>query len=266
MKFTLFTVFLVITVFGNTQTDIFVTDFQSGIPVNYSVVDNDGYTPDSQVSQFTNAWIAVVDPENALDTVAASTSFFNPTGKADRWLITPAITLGAFGNYIEWNAKSQDASFPDDYVVLLSTTDTQLSSFTDTIGNVMQENFEWVNRQANLSAQGYNNQTVYIAFVNNTDDGFVLYIDDIHAWKEDPASVNELVDIIEVSVFPNPSDGIFTVSSTSIIDKIEVMNAEGRVIESLNENKIDLTAFSNGIYFLNVLTDKGQVKKRVIKI
>ena len=123
------------------QTDIFTTDFQSGIPVNYSIVNNDGLTPNSQVSNFSNAWIALQDPENNLDTIVGSTSFFEPEGTASRWLITPPFALGAYGNLIEWEAKSHDASFPDNYMILVSTTDNQISSFTDTVGYFLSRKF-----------------------------------------------------------------------------------------------------------------------------
>ncbi len=56
-----------IPVFG--QTVVMSTDFQQGIPTNYTLVDNDGNTPDPLVAEYTSAWITVVDPENALDTV-----------------------------------------------------------------------------------------------------------------------------------------------------------------------------------------------------
>ena len=76
-------------------TVLFNDDFQQGIPGSFSMLDLDLNTPNTQVSEFNAAWIAVVDPENALDTVAAATSFFENPDTANRWLITPAINLDA---------------------------------------------------------------------------------------------------------------------------------------------------------------------------
>ena len=175
------------------QTTVFETGFDNGIPSSMSLVNNDLNTPNDAVSEYTAAWICVSDPENESDSVAASTSWFNPIDTADRWLITPALALGSYGNDIKWNAKSQDASFPDDYYVLVSTSGTDLSNFTDTIGYIQQENFEWVERSVNLSELGYNDQTIYIAFVLRTYDGFKLYLDDILVTKEDDASLAKIV-------------------------------------------------------------------------
>jgi hypothetical protein len=250
---------------ANSQTDIFTTDFQTGIPVNYSVVDNDGLTPDAQVANFSDAWISLQDPENSADTIVGSTSFFSPTGTASRWLITPAISLGAYGNFIEWQAKSHDASYPDDYMLLVSTTDNQISSFTDTIYTVIGENFEWTTRQVSLSANGYNSETVYLAFVNNTEDGFILYLDDLHAWKEDPVSVNEIAAAIQVNVYPNPMTEIVNVETSAQLIQIELLSLNGDLILSSKNASLNLSNYPVGVYFLKVVTEEGIVVKRIIK-
>lgn len=265
MKKLSFTLFSIVSTISFAQVDLLNTDFQSGIPASYSIVDNDGLTPDSQVSEYTSAWISVQDPENALDTVATSTSYFSPIGTANRWLITPSVALGAYGNFIEWNGKSQDASYPDNYLVLLSTTDTQVSSFTDTLIHVWPENAEWTNRQIDLSLNGYNDQTVYIAFVNVTENGFKLYIDDIHIWKEDPVGISEIAHEIRANVYPNPTSGLITVESDEQIERIVLMSSNGVTLAKTTEKTIDLASFPSGVYFLNILTGQGVITKKILK-
>lgn len=246
------------------QTDILTTDFQSGMPANYTMVDNDGLSPDAAVAEFTSAWITLEDPEFAGDQVAASTSFFDPIGTADRWLITPALTLGTFGNFIEWSARSQDASYPDDYLVLVSTTDSQLSSFTDTIGYVIEENFEWTSRTVDLSDEGYDNQTIHVAFVNVTENGYKLYIDDIRVWKDDPAGFAEH-ESISVKVFPNPFHETITIEAEEDA-RITVFNSTGRMIAVSNNKSIDLSLYPNGIYYVNIKTSRGVKIVKTVKI
>jgi len=250
---------------GFGQTDLLLTDFQTGMPVSYTIVDNDGLTPAAQVSEYTSAWITVQDPENTLDTVAGSTSFFDPAGLANRWMITPALTLGTFGNFVEWEAKSHDASFPDDYLVLVSTTDTQLASFTDTIGHIIEEYAEWTVRSVNLSTEGYDNQTIYLAFVNITYDGFKLYVDDIHVWKNDDVAVDELNKAVTVSVYPNPTKGILTIQSESSFESAVLLNTNGQVLLKTTEKSINIEAYPNGVYFLKVNTNEGIKTIKVLK-
>lgn len=256
---------LFVSSFAHSQTDLLNTDFQVGIPVDFTVVNNDGFIPADQVSEYTSAWIAVVDPENEVDTVASSTSFFNPQGIASRWMITPSLSVGAYGNFIEWNAKSQDASFPDDYLILVSTTDNLLASFTDTIGYVMEENADWTTRTVNLSEKGYSNQNLFIAFVNVSVDGYKLYIDDIHVWKEDPASVQELVKENTIKVFPNPAREAVSIESSESVELVQLLNSNGQILAQTSEKNLSLIEFPAGIYFLKVKTLLATKTLKVVK-
>jgi hypothetical protein len=251
--------------FAYSQTDLLNSDFQVGIPSNFTIVNNDGFTPDDQVAEYTSAWIAVVDPDNALDTVASSTSFFNPQGIASRWMITPALSVGSYGNFIEWNARSQDASFPDDYLILVSTTDNLLASFTDTIGYIMEENVDWTTRMVNLSEKGFTNQTLFIAFVNVSVDGYKLYVDDIHVWKEDPASIQEIAKENSIKVFPNPAREVVNIESDEAIEIVQLLNSNGLLLAQTNEKTISLLEFPAGIYFLKVKTVHAVKTIKVIK-
>ncbi|MFM1947006.1 MAG: hypothetical protein RL207_1289 [Bacteroidota bacterium] len=246
------------------QTVIMSTDFQQGIPANYTLVDNDGNTPDPLVAEYTSAWITVVDPENALDTVAASTSFFTALDSASRWMITPPLALGAYGNYIQWNAKSHDPSYPDDYLVLVSTTDNQLSSFTDTIGYIKEENFEWTNREVNLFTEGYHDQTIYVAFVNRTLDGFKLYIDDIEVRKDDATGLQE-PSTISFVVYPNPSSDLIYVSGTEKLEKMELLDLNGMLLQTTALTFMNVQALPSGMYLIRCTMNGVTSTKRFTK-
>ena len=112
MKF-LTLVFILLSSISFGQTPVLFDAFQTGIPLYYSMVDSDGLTPNAAVSEYTSAWISAVDPDDPTNKVASSTSYFTPAGRADRWLITPQMTLGAFGNSLSWNGKSHDATYPE---------------------------------------------------------------------------------------------------------------------------------------------------------
>jgi len=51
------------------QVDILTEDFETGIPLSFTIVDADGLNPDNSVSEYTSAWISVPDPEDPTDTV-----------------------------------------------------------------------------------------------------------------------------------------------------------------------------------------------------
>ncbi len=247
------------------QTDLILEDFQSGIPANYTIVDNDGRTPAAAVSEFTEAWITTTDPDDNANQVAAATSYFDPIGQASRWLITPQLTLGAYGNYLQWMAKSHDASFSDSYQVLLSSTDNALTSFTDTLLNVANEGDQWTPHTMNLSEEGYDNQSVYIAFVLRTYDGFKLYLDSLHIWKEDPVSVNAL-DGLALTTYPNPFNDHIFIQSSLPVENLTLRTVNGQVVLTRKDvPSLETSTLPTGVYFLEVKTAAGTVVRKMIK-
>lgn len=245
------------------QTTVFTEDFAAGIPAGFTLIDNDGLTPHADVSEFVDAWIAVVDPDSAMNTVAASTSYFDPAGIADRWLITPPITLGTFGNFLTWNARSQDASFLDTYYILISTTGTTVSDFNDTLNIVVSEGFEWSAREIDLSEHGYDGQTVYVAFVNKTNDGFKLYIDDIEVRVDDPVGV-ETIQIENVAVYPNPFSAQLNYYASGLKQAI-LYDLHGAIVQVTELDFMSTAALNSGAYILEIQTEQGIYRRRVIK-
>jgi hypothetical protein len=258
-------IFAISSVTAIAQTEILNEDFESGAPVAFTILDNDALTPNAATAQFTEAWTRMADPSNTLDTVMGSTSFFEPIGTASRWLITPPLALGTFGNFFYWNARSHDPSYPDNYSILVSTTDNQISSFTDTIGLIQQEFATWFSRDIDLSSLGYSNQTIYIAFVNTTNNGFALYVDDVRAEIEDPVGINELTEI-SVTVYPNPVSDVLRVKSQANIESLELISLSGARLMSTTENEINVSALQKGSYFVRILTEEGIAVRSFVKL
>ncbi|MFM7565691.1 MAG: choice-of-anchor J domain-containing protein [Flavobacteriales bacterium] len=230
-------------------TVVFYSGFQQGIPPSFSLLNLDNNIPNAQVAEYTQPWISVLDPENPLDTVAASTSYFETADTANRWLITPAISLGAFGNYVQWNTKSQDASYPDTYLVLVSTTDTQVQSFTDTIAYVIGENFEWTQREVNLTAQGYDGQTIYLAFILRTKDGYKLYVDDIEVRSLDNTHVPEL-DLPRLTLYPNPAHTMLYLHE-NLPSPYSITDVTGAIVYKGYDSHLNVAHFKAGMYTLH---------------
>src|SRR3989304_4123078 len=72
-----------------------------------------------------------------------------------------------------------------------------------------------------------------------------------------------------ISVYPNPSNGKFTLSSEITKGEISVYNVEGEkvyssTIQPSNHSTIDLSSHPNGIYFINIKTENGIANKKLI--
>lgn len=160
---------------------IFSEDFQAGIPGTWTIIDNDGLPVHANVSQFTSAWIGAEDFDNAGDTVAMSTSWYDPAGTSDDWLISPSIALTT-NNTLAWQEEAQDAAYPDGYEVRISTTTPTIAGFMANpalLTVAAASGAVWLPQSVDLQAAGYSNQNVYLAWRNNSTDQFVLMIDDI---------------------------------------------------------------------------------------
>lgn len=189
----------------------FEDDFDGSGPgiAGWTLNNVDGLTPNAAVAEFTDAWIEVDLDGSATgggnyggpagEFAVASTSWYTPAGTSDDWLITPQINLATDAT-LYWDAKAQDATYSDGYEVLLSTTGTATTDFTEVLFTTAGEDATWQSRQFDLAA--YTGSDVYIAFRNNANDKFVL-----------------LVDNVEVSVTPSclaPTDFVAeTVTATS---------------------------------------------------
>lgn len=78
----------------------------------------------------------------------------------------------------------------------------------------------------------------------------------------------EEIAAVKLNVYPNPSTGLLTVNFSDIqITSITVTDLNGRVVTSfsVNATSIDANLFelNNGLYILNVSSDKGTVQKRI---
>lgn len=161
---------------------IYLEDFQDRARYDstFTLVNLDGRTPAGGVSYVNEAWVRRADLEDNTDTIAVSTSWYDPAGSSDDWLITPLIHIDS-QSVLSWRAKAQDADFPDGYQVRISTSDTAIASFLANFAlfNINAEQPDWVTRTVNLADEGYANQDVYIAFRNISNDQFLLKVDDI---------------------------------------------------------------------------------------
>ena len=112
------------------------------------------------------------------DYAAMSTSWYTPAGTSNDWLITPSISIPAGTSTFQWDAKAQDADYPDGYKLMLAPNGgNTVADFTVELYSTTGENSEWITRTVNTSA--YAGTNVRLAFVNNSTDMFMLLVDNI---------------------------------------------------------------------------------------
>lgn len=174
-------------------------NFQSQtIPATWSNIDADGNTDANARPQ---DWYISVDAQSTTpgDTnyVATSSSWFTPSDTANNWLILDSINVCSSDISLAWkSAPYEGPSFQDGYKVLVSTTTNAPAAFTDTIfiaaedttgsGNIgfgmVHTNYNGNNgflQDWKVALGAYNGQTIYIAFVHDSNDDNFIFLDDI---------------------------------------------------------------------------------------
>lgn len=244
--------------FSKVQAQVLDEDFNQGIPGTWKIYDADGLTPNTNVaSLMTAAWVS---NDDGTDTFATSTSWYTPAGTSNDWLVSPPIALGA-GEILSWRAKAQDASYPDGYEVRISVAGDTIPDFlaNAALFTVAAENPTWTSRFVDLEALGYANQTVYIAFRNNSTDMFLLHVDDVKVSNvvASDAALSS-VDLIEYSFVPKKQIQSYSfganVSNTALGDvtnafvEMFVVNTNSQVLFSANSDTLALlTAGQSGV-------------------
>ena len=81
-----------------------------------------------------------------------------------------------------------------------------------------------------------------------------------------PLALNEVDFDQKISLYPNPTSSQLNIEVKGNIISTTVVDAMGSVLEvSLTSNSIDVSTLANGVYVLQVETDKGIARKKFIK-
>ena len=71
-----------------------------------------------------------------------------------------------------------------------------------------------------------------------------------------------------ISISPNPTNDYVTVTMTSASASLEIIDAQGKVLQTsqvVDGDKIDLSKYSTGLYIFSVKTENGTSIHRISK-
>lgn len=176
-------------------------DFTGGIPETFTLIDADGNAPSKDLTKYDfevgKPWTSYyIEEENNF--VAASTSWYEAGGTSSDWMILPPIEVKSEADIVAWRAKATDKSYRDGYALYVTTGDgTDVKDFdtTQPLYSVAAEEAQWTRHSVSLAQ--YVGQTIRIAFVNNSTDCSVLYLDDVFAGTPATVSVRPEMDAFQ---------------------------------------------------------------------
>lgn len=205
----------------------------------------------------------------------------------NEWLISPSINLGTTtGRHIRieydvaatvWNTTAPATFGNDDSLVFLisrnngvSWDNTGILAVYDT-GNVPSATGDHI-------IIDLPNETGVVKFafyatskVSNQDNN--VYIDNFHVYDSTFVGLEEIAEIANFKIFPNPNTGIFTIlnEGSPIKSSIKIVDVQGRLVFdeafffNVNGRKqVDISSLNAGVYVLMIQSEGKLEQHRII--
>lgn len=102
--------------------------------------------------------------------------------------------------------------------------------------------------------------------VNLSGDG--VSIDDISI--SGVVGINNNESTATVTIHPNPTNGIIYINASTPLDRVQVLNTEGRLVQDFTSNKnasfsVDVTELPAGVYLLRLMDKEKSTYKKFVK-
>lgn len=98
--------------------------------------------------------------------------------------------------------------------------------------------------------------------------GGTEYISDYETFEtlSEINSLNETNDYSSINIFPNPIKDYFIVKSSEPVERIELMDSNGKLLFiMINEEFFDISGYPTGLYFIRIYTNDKQTIRKIIK-
>ncbi len=175
----------------------------------------------------------------------------------------PVVLAGA-------NANGCDSTV----TLVLTITGLPTATATDngdaTITASAGTSYQWINCATNTAIGGATSQT-YTATANGD---YAVVVTNAGGCSDTSSCVNidyiGLTEITDASiqVFPNPTNSDVTITMTAAEATVEVVDAQGKLLQAVtvgNGEKVNLSTYETGVYFLRIRTVNGSTLERVVK-
>ncbi|TXB64677.1 T9SS type A sorting domain-containing protein [Vicingus serpentipes] len=192
---------------------------------------------------------------------------WNSAEAANDWAFTPELQLtGGVTYQLSFAFSVAGSTFPEKLKVMYGAGQN-VAGMTDLLFDSTMTNTTYQTATALFTPP--TTGSYYVGFHNYSDaDMFRIYVDDVTVDIATAIEDNMLAN--NISIYPNPTTGIFTIVGTVKNTSVNVMSITGEVVYqnniSGNNTIIDLSNKAKGLYFVSISTENGtETYKMVIQ-
>lgn len=208
------------------------------------------------------------------------------------------ILLNEVGDYVHYRIRFENTgTFPAENIVVENLIDIQKFDLSSL--KVLSGNHEFVTRITGNKIE-FIFENINLPFDDANNDGYILYKIKTQATLEEGdtfvnnaniyfdfnfpietnnysttvvtenLSVNDFEMLDSVTIYPNPVEDVLTIRSQFNIEKIQIFNLLGKLIQEIkpsqNSHDINVSYLTDGVYFINFQTENKKITKKFIKI
>src|SRR5690554_4952976 len=176
---------------------------------------------------------------------------------------------------VTWTYKDENGNTTtqEQNVVITTSIDngiTQVDAFTLS-ADATGYNYQWIDcDNGNAPIAGETNQT----FTATTNGNYAVIVDNgtcnvtSDCMAITTVGINEIEKTDYIKIYPNPTNNILNFETSGVkITSIVVMDITGKAVKTLSAEAsiINVSQLVNGVYFLQLHTDKGTTTKKFVK-
>ena len=262
-------------------TDPDISEYVSGFFWIYDV--NSLSVPIAPNGDLTFDWDENTDP-NVPDTAwyfTAYSWFTDASIQADNWLGMGPVPIPDAGAAFKFHHRGRE-DFIDGFDVYITTrgmepyddidpgeTDIAFSYQEHTINDQSFQAKDSVWTQKTISLNDFAGEDVYFTFHHHSADMEKIMLDNFLIVETNNMAIHE-TQLNGVSIYPNPSNGVFTVTSTEAnAYTIELINVLGEIVsaktvEGMMNETFNMSDYNAGLYFVKVSNGTSENIQRVM--
>lgn len=136
-------------------------------------------------------------------------------------------------------------------------------SATTTTKNTFASNNDWTQVTTTFTPDTTGDYELSISTTTFDEEVFEILVDNIEVYdpNDTTASISDEVFNANFSIFPNPTSDFINVETNTLnsIEKLTIINTNGKEIITSIETKINVSNLSTGVYFLKIKTDNNKI-------